>query len=88
MRRRTFIAGLGSAAAWPLAARAQQQATPVIGYVNSTPSDREDDLRAFRLGVKEGGGYIEGARLLNEIALLLADEVAEIERMITPGGKP
>jgi Phage integrase family len=38
----------------------------VIGYVNSTPGDREDDLRAFRLGVKEGGGYIEGENVAIE----------------------
>jgi putative ABC transport system substrate-binding protein len=65
MRRREFITGLGSAAAWPAVARAQQR-TPVIGYVNSTPGDREDDLRAFRLGVKEGGGYIEGENVAIE----------------------
>jgi hypothetical protein len=45
MRRREFIAGLGGAAAWPVMARAQQSAMPVIGYIGT--GTRESD--AFRL---------------------------------------
>jgi putative ABC transport system substrate-binding protein len=39
IRRREFIAGLGSAVAWPLVARAQQPTTPVIGYLTNARAD-------------------------------------------------
>jgi putative ABC transport system substrate-binding protein len=54
MRRREFIAGLASAAAWPAVARAQQPATPVIGFLSSMPaSDALNFIDAFRRGLGE-----------------------------------
>src|SRR4051812_25212312 len=55
MRRRTVIAGLGTAAAWPLVTRAQQ-AMPVIGFLSSgSPAPYEHLVRAFRQGLSEAG---------------------------------
>jgi len=65
MRRREFIAGLGSAAAWPVAARAQQAAMPVIGYLDGGGPPTALSLAAFREGLNEFG-YVEGRNLAIE----------------------
>jgi putative ABC transport system substrate-binding protein len=66
MRRRDFIAGLGSAAAWPVVAGAQQPAVPVVGFLNSGSQDRYSPLLdAFRQGLKDGG-YVEGRNVAIE----------------------
>ena len=60
IRRSDFIAGVGGAAAWPLAARAREPAMPVIGFLNSGSRDRYRLLlTGFHQGLNDGG-YIEG----------------------------
>jgi putative ABC transport system substrate-binding protein len=67
MKRRTFIAGLGSTAAWPMVARAQQQAVPVIGFLISQSANDEykDVTIPFLQGLKETG-YVVGQNVAVE----------------------
>jgi putative ABC transport system substrate-binding protein len=71
MRRRTFLAGLGGAAVWPVVARAQQAGVPVIGYLSASAVDLDaPNVAAFRQGLSEGG-YVEGRNV--EIVLRYAE---------------
>jgi putative tryptophan/tyrosine transport system substrate-binding protein len=99
MRRRDFIAGLGSAAAWPPAAQAQQSALPVIGFVHPGSADNSAGFAAaFRKGLGETG-YVEDQNAIVEyhwlegrydrLPALMADLVRRHVAVIaTLGGQP
>jgi putative ABC transport system substrate-binding protein len=66
MKRREFIAGLGSAAAWPVAARAQQRTMPVVGYLDGGSLDTSRDTAAGILRGLSESEYFEGRNLAVE----------------------
>ena len=100
IERRKFLAALGgAAAAWPLAARAQQAAMPVIGFMSArSPEDSVHLLEAFRRGLKEGG-FVEGENVAvqfrwargdySRLPALAADLVGrQVAVIVAAGGDP
>jgi putative ABC transport system substrate-binding protein len=98
MRRREFIAGLGSAAVWPRVARAQQREMPVVGWLGSESREAEDfRVIPFRQGLKQSG-YIEGQNVsieyrwadgqYNRLPALAADLVRRQVNVIAGAGLP
>jgi putative ABC transport system substrate-binding protein len=65
IKRRDFSAGLGSAAAWPVVARAQQRTMPVIGFLNGGTAIVFAGLTAFHRGLEETG-FVEGRNVVIE----------------------
>ena len=98
MRRREFVTLLGGAGAWPLAARAQQQAMPVVGFLQSgSPGATAHTRAAFHDGLREGG-YVESQNVVivyryadsqyDRLPALAADLIRNNVTVIFAGGPP
>src|SRR5208282_2641008 len=88
MRRREFIAGLGSAAAWPVVARAQQPAVPVIGYLGtqSADDDYKNNTVPFLRGLNVAVEYRWAENKVDRLPALAADLVRRHVAVIVAAG--
>src|ERR1019366_2793719 len=99
MQRRQFLGLVGGVAAWPVVARAQQPALPVVGFIRDGSADANARyVAAFRKGLNEAG-YVEGQNVTVEyhwlegqydrLPALLADLVRrQVAVIATPGNVP
>ena len=99
LKRREFVTLLGGAAAWPLAARAQQPSLPVIAFLsNESFNERQHQIAAFRNGLNDAG-YVEGRNVafefrsaehyLDPLAPMIADLISNRRvAMIVASGSP
>jgi ABC-type uncharacterized transport system substrate-binding protein len=98
MRRREFITLLGGAATWPLAARAQQAAMPVIGFLHTRSQEAYPSYAAFLKGVEQSG-FVEGqsvrieyrwaAGQYDRLPAMAADLVRrQVNVLVAGGGEP
>jgi len=99
VKRREFITLIGGAGAWPLAARGQQSAVPVVGFMSSrSPEDSAHLVAAFRRGLAEGG-FVEGQNVATEfrwangdydrLPAMAADLVnQQVAVIVAAGGEP
>jgi putative ABC transport system substrate-binding protein len=98
MRRRDFIALIGGAAVWPLAARAQQPAMPVVGFLSGrSPTDSVAIVAAFNRGLSEAG-FFDGQNVeidfrwalghYDQLAALAADLIRrKVTVIVATGGR-
>jgi putative ABC transport system substrate-binding protein len=98
IKRRDLIMLLGGAAAWPIAARGQQAAMPVIGWLSPASPDSDAAFRAALLDGLKGGGFIDGRNVRFEyrwaeghndrLPLMAADFVRRQVNVLVAGGTP